>query len=312
MAINNILVPPVMTDGNPLSAFGVNQLVEATNFYGEQVYGNNTAWQKFVAYGSLASSENRFILINKHDMLYINVYHTVNYEPLKVYARKAGAGQTTYQLYSSNVTPTANVTELNIDLSTNPGGFSINPGDVYFVHLDWTNNSGSEMGMVQHLYEYETSFWTVPTISTLAASTVINGTYLNSLINPVRALKDLDLSTNYGFVGIKTNQELNQSNTYARWQMTHKNKYLHIGARIINESVLYIYLNDQLIETETKTTATTEDFVYLYNMDTIATDKSITAPAYGDLYEIKFRFVDSAGGSAPFLRANFVWELPTP
>lgn len=311
MALKNVLAPPTMTDGNPLSAFGVNQLVEATNFYGQQVFGNNTAWQKFVAYGSLSSSENRFVLVNKYDNLYINIYHTVAYEPLKVYARKAGAGQTTYQLYSSNVTPVSNVTELNIDLSTNPGGFSISPNEVYFIFLDWTNNSGSEMGMVQNLYEYETSIWSTPSISTLTASTVISASYLNSLITPVKALSELDVSTNFGFSGIKTNQNLNQSNTYARWQMVHKNRYLHIGARIINEAVLRIYLNDQLIETETKTTATTEDFVYLYDMNTIATDLGITAPAIGDLYEIKFRFDDSAG-TPPFLRANFVWELPTP
>ena len=311
MAINNVVQPPTMTDGNPLSAFGVNQLVEATNFYGQQVFGNNVGWNRFTCYGSLDAAENRFILVHKYDTLYLNIYHTVDFEPLQIYARKAGAGQTTYLIYDSDVTPVSSVTALNIDLSTNPGGFSVNPGDVYFVHFEWTNNSGSEMAIIQYVHELEASFWTTPSISTLTASTVINATYLNSIVTPVRALRSLDTSTNFGFVGIRTNQYQTQSNTYLRWRLNHRNRWLHIGARMINEGILRIYLNDQLIETETKGTATTEDFVYLYDMTTIATDLSITAPAIGDDYEIKFRYSDNGAGS-PFIRANFVWELPTP
>ena len=100
---------------------------------------------------------------------------------------------------------------------------------------------------------------------------------MNSLINPVKALKDLDTSTNFGFNGIRTNQYQTQGNTYLRWRLNHRNRYLHIGARMINEGILRIYLDDQLIETETKATATTEDFVYLYDMTTIASGLGITA-----------------------------------
>ena len=311
MAIKNVLAPPTMTDGNPLSAFGVNQLVEATNFYGQQLFGNNTAWQRFVVYGSLDASENRYVFVHKYDNLYINIYHTVDFEPLQVYARKAGAGQTTYLIYDSDATPSSNLTVLNIDLSTNPGGFSVNENEIYFIRIEFTNNSGSEMSIIQYVHELESSFWTTPSISTLSASTVINAAYLNSLINPVKALKDLDTSTNFGFNGIRTNQYQTQGNTYLRWRLNHRNRYLHIGARMINEGILRIYLDDQLIETETKATATTEDFVYLYDMTTIASSLGITAPDIGEDYEIKFRYSDNGAGS-PFIRANFVWELPTP
>lgn len=311
MAINNVVSPPLMTDGNPLSAFGVNQLVEATNFYGQQVYGNNVAWQRFTFYGRLDAAENRYIFVHKYDTLYINIYHTTAFSPLQIYARKAGAGQTLYLIYEATATPSGSLTTVTIDLSTNPGGFSVNPGDIYFVHLECENNADSTMSIIQYVHEMEASYYTSPSISTLTASTVIDDTYLNSIITPVRSLKALDVSSSYPFVGIRTNQYQTQSNTYMRWRLNHRNRYLHIGARMINEGILRIYLDDQLIETETKATATTEDFVYLYDMTTIATDLSITAPSIGDDYEIKFRYSDNGAGS-PFIIANFVWELPTP
>ena len=167
------------------------------------------------------------------------------------------------------------------------------------------------MSIIQYVHEQEASYYTSPSISTLTASTVIDDTYLNSIITPVRSLKALDTSSSYPFVGIRTNQYQTQSNTYLRWRLNRRNRYLHIGARMINEGILRIYLDDQLIETETKSTATTEDFVYLYDMTTIATDLGITAPSIGDDYEIKFRYSDNGAGS-PFIIANFVWELPTP
>ncbi len=311
MAINNVVSPPLMTNGNPLSAFGVNQLIEATNFYGQQVFGNNVGWQKFTFYGRLDAAENRYIFVHKYDTLYINIYHTTAFSPLQIYARKAGAGQTTYLIHDATATPSSNLTVLSIDLSTNPGGFSVNPGDIYFVHLECENNADSTMSIIQYVHEQEASFYTTPSISTLSASTVIGATYLNSLINPVRALKALDVSYSWPFVGIRTDQYQTQTNSYLRWRLNHRNRYLHIGVRMINEGVLRIYLDNQLIETETKATATTEDFVYLYDMTTIATDLSITAPATGDDYEIKFRYSDNGAGS-PFIIANFVWELPTP
>lgn len=312
MALKNVLAPPTMTNGNPLSAFGVNQLIEATNFYGQQVFGNNTGWQRFVVYGSLDSAENRYVFVHKYDNLYINIYHTVDFEPLQVYARKAGAGQTMYLIYNSDVTPSGNLTVLNIDLSTNPGGFSVNENEVYFVHIEFTNNSGSEMSIIQYVHELEASFWTTPSITTLTASTVINDVYLNSLITPVKALSDLDVSTNFGFNGIRTFQYQGQNDTYMRWRLNHRNRYLHVGARIYAEGVLRIYLDNQLIQTETKTTTTINDFVYLYDMNTIAGSLGITAPDIGEDYEIKFRFSQQNAEASPWIRANFVWELPTP
>lgn len=308
MAIKNVVPPPTMTDGNPLSAFGVNQIVEATNFYGQQVFGNNTAWQKFTSYDNLDVGQNRFVMVHKYDNLYIQISCFSEMTPLKVYARKAGANQTLYGLYSQDTTPTSNVITLTFDLSTNPGGFSVNPGDVYFVFLEWTYTG---LSIVEYVHEYENSYFTVPSISTLSASTVIDDTYLNSIITPLKSLSALDVSTNYAFGGIRTNQYVTQTDTYMRWRLQQRNRYLHIGFQIQNEGIVRIYLDDQLIETFTSSSAVNSDESYYYDMTTIATDKGITAPSLGDIYEIKFRFSDN-GSSGSHLRANFVWELPTP
>lgn len=311
MAINNVVSPPLMANGNPLSAFGVNQLVEATNFYGQQVFGNNVGWQRFSFSGRLDASQNRYIFVHKYNTLYINIYHTTAFSPLQIYARKAGAGQTLYLIYEATATPSGSLTTVTIDLSTNPGGFSINPGDIYFVHLECENNTDSSFSIIQYVNEIEESFYTNESIATLTSSTIIDANYLNSLINNVRELKSLDISTSYPFVGIKTDDYQGQTTTYMRWRLKRKNRYLHIGVRMTNEAILRIYLDDQLIQTQTKSTATTEDFVYLYDMTTIASSLGITIPSVGGDYEIKFRFSDN-GASSANITANFVWELPTP
>ena len=310
MAIGTTVQPPLMKNGNPLSAASVNQLIEATNFYGENVFGNNTGWQKFIGYGNITNSESRFALVHKYDTLYIKIYHQDNLTPFQVYAKKAGQNQTLYTIHTANAIPVGNSTTLTFNLATNPGGFSVNNGETYFIFLEWTNTNQNGMVMVEYLHEQQASYWSIPSIPTLSASTVVGDTYLNTLVNAVRNLRTLNYSTNFGFVGIKTNQFQSQSNTYLRWRLKRKNRYLQVGLTGINKGIYRIYLNDQLIKEETKTAQGIQDYQYVFDYTNLPV--GITIPSEGVDYEIKVRFNIYQGEENAFIRVNYVWELPTP
>jgi hypothetical protein len=310
MAIGTTVQPPLMKNGNPLSAASVNQLIEATNFYGENVFGSNIGWQKFIGYGNITNSENRFAIVHKYDTLYIKLYHVDELRPLQVYARKAGQNQTLYVIHTADAIPVNNTTILTFNLASNPGGFSVNNGETYFIFLEWDNATNQNgMIMVEYLHEQQASYWTVPTIPTLTSSTVVDDSYLNTLVNAVRNLRTLNYSTNFGFVGIKTNQFQAQSNTYLRWRLKKKNRYLQVGLTVINQGIIRIYLNDQEISNQTKTNLGTQDYQYVFDFTNLP---GITIPSDGVDYEIKVRFSIYDGNDDAFIRANYVWELPTP
>lgn len=307
MAINNVVRPPTMKNGNPLSAFGVNQLIEATNFYGEQVFGNNTGWQKFIAYGQLLNNENKFVLVHKYDTLYIKIYHDETLVPFKVYAKKAGTSQL-ITILDSSLIPSGNSSTVLINLQNSINGFSVNNGDIYFIQFEWNRNNASGMTMVEYVHELQTSYWTVPTIPTLSAGTVIDDNYLNILVNAVRNLSTLNSSTNHGFSGPRTNKLQSQSNTYLRWRLKRKNRYLHIGVQVTNPVIIRIYLDDNLIREIQKTGNTIENFTDIFDLNTIS---GFVVPSLGTDYEVKIRSSDGVQNNH-FVRANYVWELPTP
>lgn len=288
-----------MKDGNPLSAYGINQMIGSVNTIKSDYFDYNVLKQRSVMYNDFAAWEARYVLVHtfKNLRIVINVEGLNDMDDIKIYARLAGVGQTSYLIHTEAVTTSPQALTINLNMDSNLNGFTVGYGDIYLISF---RNDYADSGLVQcwYMYEYQDSAPTVPTISTLTASTVVGETYLNSIVNAIRGIPAKP-NVNVPFNGVGSPGDYNASD-YMRWLGIRRSRYLFYGFLLIDSEVeIEFRVNNQVISTTTSTGAGTDNY-YNLSYDFQVNPSGITVPTIGQGYDFtaEFTHVDAGHPSA--------------
>jgi hypothetical protein len=278
----NYVLPPLVADGNPLSAYGVNQLINTVNHIKSDYFDYNTLKQRTLMVNDFAAWESRYVLVHKFKNLRISVYvQALNgMGNLKIYARKAGTNQTSYLIHTATITTSPQTLEINLNMDTSLNGFTVNYDDIYLI--SFRNDYGNSGGVTcLYMYEYVDSAPTAPTIPTLAASTVVDEDYLNNIINSIRNLPARP-NVNVPFNGVGSPGDYNASG-YMGWLGRRRSRYVFFGCWLIDRDVEITFrVNNQAIKVQNSGTGTTQFYDFSY--DFVTNPNGITVPAIGSDY----------------------------
>lgn len=304
--------PPLVTNGQYMSAYMYNQMVDYLNGMTDFVYGANIPRFRW-KFGNTVPADMVWMMQRRYNQLaiYGNFTPTGSTVTVKVYF---GADDINFtEVYSQAVT--AGMRTITIDLTT---AAYVPPVDsIYFIkfgliggHSDW---------QIEKIEERGANIIVAPTtIPTLANSDIITADYINNkVIASIKALATGAKPYNRPFQApaMRDRTLEDGANGIFEWKINRVNRYLHVGFKTgsggggtdairlnINGTRLLQTSNDNL----------TRDYVIdLQNMTTAAGYlNNITAPAVGAEYSINF-YVEQAG----VLPANgfyikYIWELP--
>lgn len=286
----NYVLPPLVANGNPLSAYGVNQLINTTNHIKSDFFDYNVLKQRTTMFNDFTAWESRYVLVHKFKNLRIVVYveGLNSMDDLKIYARKAGVNQTSYLIHTAAVTTSPQTLTINLNMDTNLNGFTVGYDDIYLISFrnDY-QNSGSVVCL--YMYEYLDTAPTAPTIPTLSANTVVDAAYLNNIINSLRNLPPKP-NVNVPFNGVGSPGDYNASG-YMRWLGRRRSRYLWYGCMLIDGEVEITFkINGQ--EIYTQNSGNVAGTIQFYNLgyDFVSNPASITVPAIGTDYEFSAEF----------------------
>lgn len=282
--MKDYIMPPNVIDGNPLSAFCVNSIIDVTNLLTADMFDFYMLKQRKTLFNNFNQFTQSHVLVHFYSDLRLEIFSEDD-EEIQIYARKAFPSSTTYVIAS--VTPTINVVStVEIDLDASPAGFSVSPGEIYIVSLKTTANQNGRI-TVNAIYEYKTENYPVaPTIPTVSASTVLDASYLNNIINSLRGIPALP-NVNVPFNGVGSPGDSNSS-AYMRWRGLRRSRYLHFGFRLIDRSVdADFYINGQLIHEQGTGAVSGVNIVYHATYDFQTNPAGITVPSIGSAYEFK-------------------------
>lgn len=294
----DFLAPPLVKNGNPLSAYGINQIIDSVNTLKSNYFDFNVLNQRNVNINNINAWTTRYALVHVFDYLYINLY-LEDSGPVEVYIRPGQNGTPsllhTFTGYSAPtyVSQTINISSLGY-----------NYGDVYLITLD--NTSGYTGGIsMQYLFEWNNAFLTLPTIPTLSSSTVVDETYLNNIITLIRDLPPSS-NVNIPFNGVGAPGDYNAS-AYMRWLGHRRSRYLSYGFRLIDVDVTVdFYINGQLINTVVSGSGTNPYNLY-YDFQT--NPAGITVPSIGTDYEFSVQYShDNETSPAAACFIDYAWE----
>lgn len=291
-------LPPLMKNGNPLSAYGVNQIINSVNSLKSDYFDYNIMKQRTLMVNEFAAWECRYVLVHKFKNLKIivQVDGANSMGDLKIYARKAGVNQTAYLIHTAAVTSAPQTLTIDLNMDTSLSGFTVSYDDIYLISF---RNTYPDSGGVRclYMYEYQDSAPVAPTISTLTSSTVVGDTYLNGIINAIRALPS-SLNVNIPFNGVGSPGDYNAS-AYMQWLGRRRSRYVYWGIRTIDSEVTVdTKINGQIIHTfESTNVANT---YYNFSYDLVTNPNSITVPAIGSDYtfSVDFEHVNEGHPSA--------------
>lgn len=300
----NVQAPPLVKNGNFLSAYATNQLSGVVNSVGGVAYGANVPRWVYGAATSINNNENIYALSHKYPTLKC-VFNFGNTDmQIKVWLTKDDASVGT-QIHSQSYTSDGPVT-LTFDLSASPGGFSLAQGEIYFVKVEFSKiGVTSDMGYIFNIYETQVGALTKPSLSDITSSTYLDEGYLNSLVNAARLLRTFIKPQAIPFVGIATTASASRDATFLRWNMRHISRYLHVnfksaGAGGGADGVI-LYLNNQRLKGWNN-----NGNYYTEIFDMQALPNSVPEPTFGAEYELKYELSISSGQ----FRAFYIWELP--
>lgn len=297
--------PPYVIDGKLLSAYFVNQLSDSINNRAGFVYGANVARWTYPGSESITEDEGVWMLQHKYNTLRINFIFGNTNMTVKVFLSKNDQLTGLTQIHSQTYTSDGPV-YYSVDLTTNPGGFVLADGEMYFVRVEFSKaETSSDLFYVDSVFEAQDSAMVKPTIDTLTSSTVIDATYLNKLVDGARQLYQKIQPVNMPFVGVRTSTSVNGTNTFLRWKLKHLSRYLH--ARFVTATSgggadgVQLFMNNQKIGGWANNSATVTQI-----FDMQALPNSVAEPTWGAEYELKF-VVDRDAGA---FTAVYLWELP--
>lgn len=303
----NYVLPPLVANGNPLSAYGVNQLINTTNHIKSDFFDYNVLKQRTVMVNDFAAWESRYVLVHKFKNLRISVHVAALNEmgDLKIYARKAGVNQTSYLIHTATITTSPQTLEINLNMDTSLNGFTVNYDDIYLISF---RNDYADSGAVTclYMYEYVDTAPTAPTIPTLTSSTIVDEVYLNNIINSLRNLP-VRPNVNVPFNGVGSPGDYNASG-YMRWLGRRRSRYLWYGFWLIDGEVEITFkINGQTIYTQNSGSGAVQ--FYNWGYDFVDNPASITVPAIGTDYDFtaEFDYVNE-GHPAAAAFVNYAYE----
>lgn len=302
----NVEAPPIVKGGNLLSAYFTNQLSGLVNGVGGVAYGANVPRWVYGASVNINKDKNIYALSHQYGTLKC-VFSFGNTDmTIKVWLLKDDAvGAAGVQVYSHNHKASGPVT-VTINLDSNPGGFSVEYGEIYFVRVQFSKiTANGDMGYIHNIYETQSNALAKPTLDNITGSTQINDVYLNSLVSAARTLKNFVKPQAIPFVGIATTASAARDFTFLRWNMRHINRYLHVSFKAADSGGgadgINLYLNNQKLKGWSNNGSwRTEIF------DLQLLPNGILEPTFGVEYELKFDLEIDSGQ----FRALYMWELP--
>ena len=283
------VLPPLVKDGNPLSAYGLNQMIGSVNAIKSDYFDYNVMKQRTIMVNDFAAWESRYVLVHTFKSLYIQVHveGLNDMGDLKIYAMKTGKNQTSYLVHTEVITTSPQILTITLNMDTNLNGFTIGYGETYLISF---RNTYADSGGVTclYMYEFDSAITPVaPTISTITSSTVITEAYLNNMINAIRAIPPRP-NINVPFNGIGSPGDYNASG-YMRWLGRHRSKYVFYGCWLIDGEVeIEFKVNNQVIDTINSGSGTVQFYDRSYNFQT--NPAGITVPAIGADYDFTAEF----------------------
>ena len=300
----NTTPPPFVNDGKYLSSYFANQLSDSVNASAGFVYGANVARWIYPSSVNINKGDGIWMLQRKFVSLRLRFTFGNQNLTIKVWISKSDSlgGETQIHSQSYSNGPVT----LFFDLSTSLNGVSVAVGEMYFIRVEMSkNDSSTDLFYVEGIEEVGVGHITKPTIGTLTSTMVVGATYLNQLVSASRDLRSKVEPYNMPFVGVKTVTSVNRTNTFLRWKLKHLSRYLHTGFIAATSGGgadgVILYLNDQKVKGWANNGAYVADI-----FDMTALPNSITEPAFGSEYELKFVVSRDTGA----FTALFLWELP--
>ena len=302
------VLPPFVKDGNPLSAYGLNQMIGSVNTIKSDYFDYNVMKQRTIMVNDFAAWESRYVLVHTFKSLYIQVHVEAlnDMGDLKIYAMKTGKNQTPYLIHTQVITTSPQVLTITLNMDTSLNGFTIGYGETYLISFrnDYVDSGGVTC---LYMYEFDSSITPVaPTISTITSSTVITEEYLNNMINAIRAIPPRP-NVNVPFNGIGSPGDYNASG-YMRWLGRHRSRYVFYGCWLIDGEVeIEFKVNNQVIDTINSGSGTVQFYNRSYNFQT--NPAGITVPAIGDDYDFTAEFSHvNEGHPAAAAFVTYVYE----
>lgn len=303
----NYLIPPLMKNGNPLSAYGVNQIIGSINTIKSDYFDYNVLKQRTAMYNSFPAWESRYVLLHTFKNLRIVLYVAGlnNMGNIKVYAKAIGKNKTSYLINTTAITTSPQTLTINLNMDSGLGGFNVSYGDIYLISL---RNDYEDSGIVHcwYMYEYQDTAPVAPTIPTISASTVVDETYLNNIVNAIRNIPSR-ANVNVPFNGVGSPGDYNASG-YMSWLGRRRSRYLFYGFLLIDGEVeIKFSINGQLIST-TESNAVGNNF-YNLSYDFQTNPSGINVPSIGSDYSFSalFTHVDEGHPSAAAF-VNYAYE----
>lgn len=296
--------PPYVKDGKFLSAYFTNQLSETVNAVGGAIYGANVP--RWIEYSgdTLQAMENIYSIVHKYDTLKIKFGFGNTDMIFKVYLT-TDDGVLGTKIYEDTTTSDGPLT-LTFDLSTNPNGFSVDVGQLYFIRI-YASESGesSDFWSIEFIREVSTGTIVKPTLSNITSASVLNETYLNSLVDAARDLRLKIQPTVLPFIGWNLIGSTGRDNTYIRYKMRHLSRWLHYGMKGADSGGgadgIKVWFNNTILANFDN-----DGSYYFGAWDMTNLPNAIAEPGLGVEYEIKFEVVRASG---VFQLFN-LWELP--
>lgn len=296
--------PPFVKDGKLLSSYFTNQLSETVNAVGGSVYGANVPRWVENSSDTLRAEDNIYSLVHKYDSLRIK-FNFGNTDMLfKVYLTKDD-GVLGTKVYENSVSSDGPLT-ITIDLSTNPNGFSVNEGELYFIRLYSSEvGTSSDFWQVEYVREVNPGSIVKPTLSDITSSTVISASYLNSLVTAARDLRTQIQPSVLPFVGFTLNGSQGRTDTFVRYRLRHFSRWLHYGFKAAESGGgadgVILYLDNVKLQSWSN-----NNTYQVSAFDMNALPNGVSTPAFGTEYELKFEITRTSG----IFQLFYLWELP--
>lgn len=296
--------PPFVKDGKFLSTYFTNQLSETVNSVGGSVYGANVP--RWVDYSSdtLRPDYNIYSIVHKYDSLQIKFGFGNTDMLLKVYLTKDD-GQLGTKVYDATTTSDGPKI-ITIDLGSNPNGFSVNEGELYFIRLYASEvGTSSDFWSVEYVREVDAGAIVKPTLSNITSSTVLDAAYLNSLVTAARDLRQQIQPTVLPFVGFTLSGSTGRNNTFIRYKLRHISRWLHYAFKGADSGGgadgVIVWLNNVKLDSFNNNGS-----YYISAWDMNYLPGGVTTPTFGAEYELKFEVTRASGVFQLF----YLWELP--
>ena len=229
--MRNFIAPPYFENGNPLNAYGVNQIIESVNALESEFMDFKMLRPKMLikeqmkSLGSQTSSKNGFILLKTFSHLRVAGISSGG-NNITVFLRRVG--QADFEIGNSNAA--------SFDISINLNGLGANTpnaGELYIIFL--TSSLTQNDTTINYIYEYNPSPLTMIAINTITNQDVIDKTYLNKFVDNIRNLPELAPS-NPPFRGVGgrvvwPTVNDNYINQFAKWEGVRINNFLRMRFR---------------------------------------------------------------------------------